>query len=335
MWAVQPGRRAVSYNAAFYHQADMAAAKKRRNILLAAAMCAITLSSCHHHHHGQNNAVAQAQTGSTLLTERTFKELSYIPTGMRHSQTLDLFLPPSGEGPFPVVVFIHGGAWMSGDKDKAPNDVLNQNGFACASINYRLTDEAKFPAQIEDCKAAIRFLRANAKPYHLDPKRIGVWGISAGGHLAALLGTTGSAKDLEGDGGNGEQPSSVQAVCDWCGPTDFNTFAKMETPISTIHAEEPGGYLAKLLGDVPSRVPEVARNASPISYVSKDTPPFLIVHGTVDALVPYLQSEELYKALQAAHVKSELYTADGQGHDLYTQPAVDATVGFLKKQLNP
>ena len=137
---------------------------------------------------------------------------------------LDLFIPEKAEGPMPLVVWIHGGGWRSGSKENCRALGLTEYGFAVASINYRLTDVAMFPAQIHDCKAAIRFLRANAKQHRIDPNRIGVWGSSAGAHLAALMGVTNGNKEVEGNIGKYTQTSSdVQAVCDWCGPTDFMT----------------------------------------------------------------------------------------------------------------
>src|SRR5205085_165270 len=134
---------------------------------------------------------------------------------------LDLYLPEKAQGRLPVVVWIHGGAWRAGSKDHCPAVPLTAKGFAVASINYRFSQHAVFPAQIEDCKAAIRWLRANADKYHLDPDHIGAWGASAGGHLVALLGTSGNKKELEGKGGNLEQSSKVQCVIDWFGPTDL------------------------------------------------------------------------------------------------------------------
>ncbi len=156
---------------------------------------------------------------SALAVEPDKKDLEYGPHGV--GNRLDLYLPPKADAPTPLVIWIHGGGWEAGNKDNPPGLGLLKKGYALASINYRLSQEAKFPAQIEDCKAAIRFLRANAKKYNLDPDHFGVWGASAGGHLVALLGTTGGVKELEGDGPNKEESSAVQAVVDWFGPTDM------------------------------------------------------------------------------------------------------------------
>ena len=155
---------------------------------------------------------------------------------------------------------------------------LAAKGYAVASINYRLSQHAVFPAQIEDCKAAIRWLRANAAKYHLDPDHIGVWGASAGGHLVALLGTTGSVKELEGKGGNLDQSSRVQCVVDWFGPTDLATMGGSH--------DKPGSPESRLIGGPVQENKEKARKASPLTYVSKDSAPFLIMHGDQDNTVP-------------------------------------------------
>ncbi|HEV3142992.1 MAG TPA: alpha/beta hydrolase, partial [Gemmataceae bacterium] len=149
---------------------------------------------------------------------RAEKNLEYGP---HERNQLDLYLPKS-DGPNPLIVWVHGGAWWAGSKDGgiAPLPLL-EKGYAIASINYRYSKQAIFPAQIEDCKAAVRFLRANAKKYHLDSDHVGVIGASAGGHLVALLGTTGDVKELEGDGLNKEFSSRVQAVVDVFGPADL------------------------------------------------------------------------------------------------------------------
>jgi acetyl esterase/lipase len=183
---------------------------------------------------------------------------------------------------------------------------LVEKGYAAASINYRLSQQALFPAQIEDCKAAIRWLRANAKKYHLDPRHIGVWGASAGGHLVALLGATGGVKDLEGEEGNLDQSSRVQAVVDWFGPTDFATIGK--------GLSDPKSPVSRLIGGSPQENKEKAAKASPITYVGKDAAPTLIMHGDKDNLVPISQSEELAAALKKAGVEVTFQVVKGNGH---------------------
>jgi acetyl esterase/lipase len=170
-----------------------------------------------------------------------------------------------------------------------------------ASINYRLSQHAIFPAQIHDCKAAIRWLRANAAKYGLDTEHVGVGGGSAGGHLAALLGTTSGLKELEGLGGNAEQSSRVQAVVDWYGPTDFLTVGPKDTRTN-------------LIGGDPQQNPDKAAKASPMTYVSKDAAPFLIMHGDKDNTVPISQSETFAQALKNAGADVTFVVVKGAGH---------------------
>jgi len=240
-------------------------------------------------------------------------------------------LPPQR---MPVIVFIHGGGWRSGDKGGGVRRLIPfaQKGYFTASINYRLTGIASFPAQIEDCKCAIRFLRANADRYHLDSARIGVWGSSAGGHLAALLGTSGGIDRLEGSGGWPGTSSRVQAVCDWYGPSDLVAMAKATRP-GRVGAASPQG---KLLGGAVQDQRERAAKASPVTYVSSDDPPFLIVHGTDDPVVPYSQSVILAEALKAAGVEATLVPLEGAKHggQEFSSPQVtNAVVAFFEHHL--
>jgi acetyl esterase/lipase len=183
---------------------------------------------------------------------------------------MDLYFPKaSNTDPTPTVVFVHGGGWKQGDKSMPPGtwrrsvvEELTARGYLVAAPNYRLAPGYLWPAQIEDVKCAIRYLRANASTYHLDPNRIGAWGRSAGGHLVALLGLTDASAGLEGHGGYAEQSSRVQAVVDMFGPTDLTAFASANARAS------------KLVEPVFGRAPERLTRASPINYVSKDDPPF-------------------------------------------------------------
>src|SRR5713101_8014594 len=177
---------------------------------------------------------------------KALRDLEYVKGG-HERQKLDLYLPEKSDGPLPLIVWIHGGGWIGGNKENPPGLEFLNRGYALASINYRLSQHAKFPAQIEDCKAALRWLRANAKTYNLDPDRIGVWGESAGGHLVALLGTTGDVKELEGEEGNPQQSSEVQAVVDWFGPTDFLKIGEQSGPDSRLDHNAPNSPEAKLI----------------------------------------------------------------------------------------
>ncbi|PYJ75570.1 MAG: hypothetical protein DME69_14775 [Verrucomicrobia bacterium] len=200
--------------------------------------------------------------------------------------TLDLYCPEKVSGSLPVIVWIHTGGWSKGRKERCPAVALVQDGYAVASIDYRLTSTAPFPAQIEDCKAAVRWLRANASTYHLDPDHIGVWGHSAGGHLAALLGTSGGVRELEGTGDNMSYSSRVQAVCDVAGPSDL---VRLYQEASQSRGDKSGKVMydvAALVGGSAEKNITTATAASPIHYVSKDDPPFLIIHGENDATIP-------------------------------------------------
>lgn len=245
---------------------------------------------------------------------------------------LDLYLPPHAlDESLPLVVWIHGGGWRGGDKFSTQAPRVLGGDFAVASINYRLSQVATFPAQVYDCKAAIRFLRANAGRYGFDPERIGVWGSSAGGHLSALLGTSGDIANLEGDvGAYLDQSSRVQAVCDYYGPTDFVALLEQQSRLDRVSLRSPE---ALLLGGTIAENPERAQAASPITYVSFDDPPFLIIHGDADPTVPIGQSELLHAALLSAGVQSLFHVVEGAGHG-FRDPTVDLLVRrFFTKHL--
>ena len=225
------------------------------------------------------------------------KDIAYVDQG-GPDQLLDLYLPEKSDAKLPLVVWIHGGAWRSGSKGNwCPAFGLLSRGYAIADISYRLSfkDNAPFPAQLYDCKAAIRYLRAHAADYNLDPDHVGVWGHSAGGHLVAMLGLTGGNPKLEGDEGNLQMSSAVQAVCDWSGPTDIVADYQKD-------AGDPHSMITQLLGgrDPTAATQDKATQASPLTYVAAGAPPFLIMHGSVDPVVPPADSEKLYEALKAA-----------------------------------
>ena len=261
---------------------------------------------------------------------RLLRDLQYVTEGHERNR-LDLYLPEQAEAsePLPLIVWVHGGAWLAGSKERCPALRFLRKGYAVASINYRLRQHAIFPAQIEDCKAALRWLRANAKKYRLDPKRIGVWGSSAGGHLVALLGTTGDVKEFD-KGQNLEVSSRVQAVCDFFGPTDFTKMSLFPSEMDHDAADSPE---SQLIGGPVQQNREACRRANPITYVTKDDPPFLIMHGDRDMTVPHNQSELLYEALKAAGVKVKFHTVKGAGHG-FGGPKIDKFVdGFFDKNL--
>lgn len=242
---------------------------------------------------------------------KAHRDLVYVEGG-HERQKLDLYLPEKADGPLPLIIWVHGGGWQNGSKDGCPplRAGYVAQGYAVASINYRLSGQAVFPAQIEDCKAAIRWLRAHAKEYSLDPQRFGVWGSSAGGHLVALIGTSGDVKEFD-VGANLGQSSRVQAVCDYYGPTDFTVF--VNTPGYESHATDASPE-AKLIGGAVMQNKDKAARVNPITYVSKGDPPFLIVHGDKDPTVPLNQSQLLFDALKQSEVSVHFHTIHGAGH---------------------
>jgi acetyl esterase/lipase len=260
------------------------------------------------------------------------------------AQKLDLYLPNDGDGPFPVIVHIHGGAFRSGDKaDGQLTPVLQalERGYAVASINYRLSGEAIFPAQIHDVKAAIRWLRAHAKEHTLDPARFAAWGGSAGGHLASLAGTSGGVAALEDLAmGNGKQSSRVQAVVDWFGPINFLTMDEQFTKSGIGRADHNAAPSpeSQLVGRQITTATDTVKAASPATYISPDDPPFFIQHGTKDPLVPTEQSIDFHGRLQAVLGKggATLTLLEGAGHGgpLFSSPENMAKVlVFLDKIL--
>ena len=240
---------------------------------------------------------------------RTLLDLPYVTNGHRR-QKLDLYLPAKPTGP--LLVWIHGGGWRAGSKDNPPGLAFVNGGVAVASLEYRFSQDAIFPAQIEDCKAAIRWLRAHAKEYGFDPKRVAVWGASAGGHLTALLAVTGQVRDFD-VGENLDQSSAVQCAVDLFGPADFPAYDPA-LPDPMVQRENPESVLALLLGGPLSKKMELARRASPVTWVTKDAAPMLIMQGSIDPLVPMDQSQRLADKLKAAGAEVKLDIIEGAGH---------------------
>lgn len=259
------------------------------NILLAISLLS---SACN-----KNNTENDGNENSGN-TENTFTNVAYASASA--SQKMDIYLP-AGDGPFPVVVLIHGGAFMMGDKGMETTNAaaLNLWGYAAVSINYRLSGEAQFPAQIEDCKSAVRFLRAHASTYRINPEKIGSWGASTGGNLSALLGTSGGVAELEGNNPpNAEYPSSIIAAVDWFGPINFLTMdseaAALGFTLSTNSANSPE---SRLMGAAVQSIPAEVAKANPATYISSDDAAFFIQVGSVDRNIPYTQSLNFYNAL--------------------------------------
>jgi len=237
------------------------------------------------------------------------------PTGSR-PLTLDLYVPRPSPLPMPLVLYVHGGGWNSGNSRQAsafsdfPQALasLAAKGYVVASVNYRLSQEARFPAALQDVKAAIRWLRSHASDYGGDATRLAVWGMSAGGQLAAMAGTSCGVARFEPDGDAGfDAPSDcVEAVIDWFGPTDLETLDSNKAPAS------PAG---QYLGCDPSACPpDVAKLASPQTFISETSPPFLIQQGDCDTTVVPEQSQQLYDALRRKAVPAEIVIYPGVGH---------------------
>jgi len=256
--------------------------------------------------------------------KREWANIDYVGDGIE-AHRLDIHLPETGEGPFPVVIVIYGSAWFSDDlKDTAFNTLgpsLLQSGFAVVAINHRASTDAIFPAQIHDVRAAVRFIRANAASYGIDTSFVGVTGYSSGGHLASFLGTAGNTMqqtvnsvtvDLEGS--LGEYPSAsirVDAVVDWFGPTDFQIMDSCGSEM--IHSAENSPE-SSLVGGPIQEMDEMCALANPVTYVDANDPPFLIIHGDADPLVPSCNSEELYDTLKGSGVPAEFILVPGGGH---------------------
>lgn len=244
-----------------------------------------------------------------------------------HSLKLDLYVPENLSAPVPLVIDIHGGGWMALDKNEMIARGLIGRGFAVASIDYRLSGVATFPAQIYDCKAAVRWLRAHAAEYGWNPDKIGAWGDSAGGHLVSLLGLTADNPALEGNEGNTNVSSRVQAVCDFYGPSDLWT---TDHHLADSVADNA---VPRLLGGLIEQNVDKARLASPLFYVSSNACPFLIVHGDKDPIVPLQQSIALNDAMQKAGVPTQLYVVKGGGHGFGEPHAYELVEAFFKKNL--
>jgi acetyl esterase/lipase len=260
---------------------------------------------------------------------------------------LDLYAPPVTRGPAPVVVWIHGGAFMHGDRTALPPLLAQERlftrlplaGLAVASVEYRLSSEALFPAQLEDVQAAIRWLRARHDELGIDPARIAAWGESAGGHLAAFAGVAGAAGDASRDVEFADQPSTLSAVVDWYGPTDFAAMDRQAPSDSLMCHDDPDSPESRLIGaPVPER-PDLVAQADPCRRASAAAPPFLIMHGTHDRLVPVGQSELLAARLQELGVPVDFRPIAGADHvfldDERGPELVAEVVAFLVRTLRP
>jgi acetyl esterase/lipase len=256
------------------------------------------------------------------------KDLPYVKDG-HERQKLDLYVPKQGEGPFPLVIWVHGGGWQNGSKDGGgPAIALLGEGYAVASINYRLSQHAQFPEQIRDCLAAVRYLRANAAKWNLDPDAFGAFGASAGGHLVALMGTAADHEDFLTLGEHRDVSAKVQCVVNWFGPADFASMGGFHNNRNSPEA--------KLLGGLVQEDLDRAKAASPVAYASAGDAPMLLMHGDADRIVPFHQSERLLKALEDVQVEARLIRIEGVGHggpEFTNQENRQAILDFLAKHL--
>jgi acetyl esterase/lipase len=282
---------------------------------------------------------------NTDHVRRKFLDVPYAD--LSPAQKLDIYLPDEGHGPFPVIASIHGGAFMGGDKsDEQVLPMLEglKRGYAVVAVNYRLSWEATFPALVHDVKAAVRWMRANAGRYHLDPDRIAAWGGSAGAYLASMLGVSAGVQELEDLGlGNPEQPSHVQAVVAWFGPTNFLKMDELlaENGLSPEPGmEHSGAYSPEslLLGQRITEIPDRVRAANPETYVSPAAPPFFLQHGDRDPVVPVQMSinfaAKLAQALGQERVQLELLEGAEHGDPQFEAPDnVKKVLDFMDKYI--
>jgi acetyl esterase/lipase len=288
------------------------------------------------------NATA-ADTPAPRLDKSAIKMERNITYATINGERLQLDIAyPKADGKYPLVVFIHGGAWKFGDRSELSRPIqdpevasngmstienLASRGFVGATISYRLAPKGKFHDMLSDCKTAVRFLKAKAKDYHADPDKVGAVGFSAGGHLVAMLGLAGKEAGFEGTL-YPEQSSKVNCVVDLFGPTDL-----------TLYAESEGlnkGFMRPLLGDQALQSRELHVKASPITYVKKDAPPFLIMHGTADFVVPIIHSERLVAKMKDVGAPVEFVPVKGKGHGwggVTMKETSETAAAFLAKHL--
>jgi acetyl esterase/lipase len=261
------------------------------------------------------------------------RDLEYARAGDR-SLRLDLYLPAATSARPPLIVYVHGGAWRSGSKQSVPIAALVARGFALASVDYRLTPVAPFPANVHDLKAAIRYLRAQASIRGYDPRRFAIAGSSAGGHLAALVGVTNGNGELEGTLGDFRAVSSdVQAIVSFYGASNLATILAQSTPHG-LSVRVPA--LQALLGGQPADQPALTRLASPVNHVDARDPPLLLLHGDQDPQMPINQSLELQGRYDAVRRPVQFIAVHGAAHGgrLFYEPARLAQVeAFLREHL--
>jgi acetyl esterase/lipase len=280
-----------------------------------------------------SNAFSQSKSKKFEYVAKSSQEtldVVYATYGQR-PMTLDLYTP-KGQGPFPTLVLLHGGGWMKGSKEKFRNHgrAFADKGFLVAAVGYRLSTEAKFPAAVHDCKAAIRWLRAHANKLNVKPDKIGIVGGSAGAHLASLVSTSSQIKELEGDGGNASFSSAVQVAVNWAGPVNnYEKFTAADAP-------KPSQAPLLFFGGTVKEFPEVYKLASPNTHIDKNTPPQLLVDSEFDA--PKGRYTTMQKKLDALGIHHEYLNIKGGKHgcwnrDPWFSEYINKTSIFLTKYL--
>ncbi len=269
--------------------------------------------------------------GLAQAEPKVTRDIEYAVVG-EHALKLDLYLPPEGVAlQPPLIVYVHGGAWRAGNKSEMPFGKLVAQGFAVASVDYRLSTEAPFPAQAHDLKAALRFLRAEGAKYQIDAARIAITGGSAGGHLAALIGVSNGVKELEGSEGTHPGVSSdVQAIISLYGASNLETILSQSTGHG-LSVRVPA--LQLLLGSQPQENPTLARLASPVTHVDATDPPLLLIHGDEDPQMPFAQSQELLRAYEAVKRPAQLEVIHGGKHggaQFYDETRIELMAKFLR-----
>lgn len=318
---------------------------KTKSIMSAALSC-ILLSGCNSLTNNERTNVVK-ENGSIISTKKSIdssfvknKFINIPYQNIKDSQKLDIYLPNEGTGPFPIIIGVHGGGFKFGSKDEAMNQSMlegTKRGYAVVLINYRLSGTAKFPAAIEDVKSSIRFIKANAEKYNLDPNKIGLWGASAGGNLVALAGVTGNSKIFNNSElGYPEVSTSVQAVVDWFGPINFLTMDS-EFVIEGIDGQKhstPTSFESQYLGKYICEADELVKMSNPETYLDNgDLPPFLIQHGTADRLVPHTQSINFANKLENVELVLLQDAGHGDPSAFDTEENLERVFKFLDKYL--
>ncbi len=280
-----------------------------------------------------STVIALLSVAFTFAAEPTQRDIEYARVG-DFSLKLDLHLPQQADAP--LVVYVHGGAWRGGSKSDVPIMKLIDHGFAIASVDYRLSTQAPFPAQVHDIKAAIRFLRASSEQLHINAQRIAIIGSSAGGHLAALVGVTNGDKELEGSvGGYLAQSSAVQCIVSLYGASNLQTILSQSTETG-LKMRVPA--LQLLLGGQPTDKPELAKLASPVAHLDKHDPPLMLIHGNADPQMPPQQSWEFAQAYEVLKLPLQYILVAGGKHggaEFYNTERTTIMATFLKPHLQP